>query len=90
MKIEEIAADEATFRHEMNQSKMATDLLSAGIRKFVEDGDRLKTIIRKQIEEVFESPAAEKNEEGRPVNPAEVPKQTQPAVENNPIPDGNP
>jgi transaldolase len=37
----------------MNKSKMATDLLSAGIRKFVEDGDKLKSIIRKQIEEYF-------------------------------------
>jgi len=26
----------------MNKSKMATDLLSAGIRKFEEDGDKLK------------------------------------------------
>lgn len=31
---------------------MATDLLSAGIRKFEEDGDKLKSMIRKIIEEV--------------------------------------
>jgi len=30
--------DEATFRYEMNKSKMATDLLSAGIRNFENDG----------------------------------------------------
>lgn len=35
----------------MNKSKMATDLLSAGIRKFEEDGDKLKSMIRKLIEE---------------------------------------
>ncbi len=29
---------------------MATDLLSAGIRKFEEDGDKLKSIIRNTIE----------------------------------------
>lgn len=32
--IEPIEINETTFRYEMNKSKMATDLLSAGIRKF--------------------------------------------------------
>ena len=52
LEIEEIESDEATFYYEMNKSKMATDLLSAGIRKFEEDGDKLKSMIRKIIEEV--------------------------------------
>ena len=52
----------------MNKSAMATDLLSAGIRKFEEDGDKLKTIIREAIAEFFKKeekqpePEAEKNE----------------------------
>ena len=33
----------------MNNSKMATDLLSAGIRKFEEDGNKVKLIIRKKL-----------------------------------------
>lgn len=33
----------------MNKSKMATDLLSAGIRKFEEDGNKLKAIIREKL-----------------------------------------
>lgn len=50
MEIEEIYADETTFRYLMNKNKMATDLLSAGIRKFEEDGDKLKKIIREEVE----------------------------------------
>lgn len=38
MDIEEIKVDEVLFRYEMNKSKMATDLLSAGIRSFEQDG----------------------------------------------------
>lgn len=34
MDIEEINVDEKLFRYEMNKSKMAIDLLSAGIRSF--------------------------------------------------------
>lgn len=34
MNIQEIEIDETVFRYEMNKSKMATDLLSQGIRKF--------------------------------------------------------
>ena len=48
--IEAVKIDEVTFRYEMNKSKMATDLLSAGIRKFEEDGDKLKEMIRSQLE----------------------------------------
>lgn len=33
----------------MNKNKMATDLLSAGIRKFEEDGDKLKEIIKIEL-----------------------------------------
>lgn len=36
----------------MNKSKMATDLLSQGIRSFEKDGNELKDIIRKKIEEL--------------------------------------
>ena len=66
--IQEVHIDEASFRYEMNKSAMATDLLSAGIRKFEEDGDKLKTIIREAIAEFFKKeekqpePEAEKNE----------------------------
>ena len=48
--IAEIAVSEASFRYEMNKNKMATDLLSAGIRKFEEDGDKLKGIIKAELE----------------------------------------
>ena len=43
----------------MNNSKMATDLLSAGIRKFEEDGQKLKEIIKKHLSEKQE----DKNED---------------------------
>ena len=33
----------------MNNNKMATDLLSAGIRSFEKDGNTLKEIIRSRI-----------------------------------------
>lgn len=51
--IEEVEIDEAGFRYEMNKSKMATDLLSAGIRSFEQDGDTLKEMIRKRIGELY-------------------------------------
>lgn len=50
MDIAEVFINEASFRYEMNKSKMATDLLSAGIRKFEEDGDKLKVMIKQAIE----------------------------------------
>jgi hypothetical protein len=37
----------------MNKSKMATDLLSAGIRSFEQDGDTLKEMIRKRINDLY-------------------------------------
>jgi hypothetical protein len=37
----------------MNKSKMATDLLSAGIRSFEQDGDTLKEMIRKRVNEIY-------------------------------------
>lgn len=43
----------------MNKSRMATDLLSAGIRKFEEDGDKLKQIIIKCINEAPKVEATE-------------------------------
>lgn len=52
MDIEEVDVDEASFRYEMNKSKMATDLLSAGIRSFEQDGDTLKEMIKKRILEL--------------------------------------
>lgn len=52
MDIEEVNVDEASFRYEMNKSKMATDLLSAGIRSFEQDGDTLKEMIRKRVLEL--------------------------------------
>lgn len=49
MDIEKIHISETLFRYEMNKSKMATDLLSAGIRKFEEDGNKLKDMIRERL-----------------------------------------
>lgn len=49
MDIEKIPISETHFRYEMNKSKMATDLLSAGIRKFEEDGNKLKEMIRERL-----------------------------------------
>jgi len=40
--IKDIIATEEVFRYEMNKSKMATDLLSAGIRTFEDAGKELK------------------------------------------------
>ena len=49
MDINKINITESIFRYEMNKSKMATDLLSAGIRKFEEDGNKLKSMIRQKL-----------------------------------------
>lgn len=59
MNIEPIEVDEATFRYEMNNSKMATDLLSAGIRSFEKDGNTLKDMIRARILELEAQPNSE-------------------------------
>jgi transaldolase len=52
LNIAHVDASEESFRYEMNKSKMATDLLSQGIRSFEKDGNELKDIIRKKIEEL--------------------------------------
>ena len=54
LKIDDIDASEEEFRHAMNKSKMATDLLSAGIRTFEDAGNDLKSLIRKTIVESHE------------------------------------
>jgi transaldolase len=36
----------------MNKSKVASDLLSQGIRTFEKDGNELKDIIRRKVEEL--------------------------------------
>jgi hypothetical protein len=36
----------------MNKSKLATDLLSQGIRSFEKDGEELKSIIKKKLEDL--------------------------------------
>ena len=51
LNIKDINSCEEEFRHQMNRSKMATDLLSAGIRTFEDAGHELKALIRKTIEE---------------------------------------
>ena len=51
LNIKDIDASEEEFRHQMNKSKMATDLFSAGIRTFEDAGHELKGLIRKTIEE---------------------------------------
>jgi transaldolase len=51
MEIEELEISETIFRYEMNKDKMACDLLAEGIRRFDEDGSKLKTLIRKCMEE---------------------------------------
>jgi transaldolase len=55
LNIEEIDASEESFRYEMNKSKLATDLLSQGIRSFEKDGNELKDIIRKKLIELHGS-----------------------------------
>jgi transaldolase len=59
MDIAVIDASEESFRYEMNKSKLATDLLSQGIRSFEKDGNELKEIIRKRISELYPTPAKE-------------------------------
>ena len=49
LNIKDIDASEEGFRHQMNKSKMATDLFSAGIRTFEDAGIELKELIRKTI-----------------------------------------
>ena len=51
--IEEEKLSEEVFRYEMNKSKMATDLLSQGIRSFEKDGETLKGMIRVKLHELY-------------------------------------
>lgn len=57
MNIDQLFINETVFRYELNKNKMSTDLLSAGIRKFEEDGEKLKTYIRKALSEKAEKVA---------------------------------
>ncbi|KAL1924387.1 uncharacterized protein VTP21DRAFT_7422 [Calcarisporiella thermophila] len=41
--------DEPKFRYELNQDDMAVDKLSDGIRKFAQDADKLRDILRKKL-----------------------------------------
>ncbi|CAG8465740.1 12144_t:CDS:2 [Acaulospora colombiana] len=45
-----VTYDEKTFRWELNEDQMATEKLSEGIRKFAEDGGKLKNELRKRLE----------------------------------------
>ena len=45
----------------MNKSKMAADLLSAGIRSFEDAGRELKELLRKTIEARYQSTEEVKN-----------------------------
>lgn len=49
MKLEKIDMDEKTFRWMMNESQMANDKLSEGIRKFAQDSMKLEKILREKI-----------------------------------------
>jgi hypothetical protein len=64
--IEEIGVSEEEFRHAMNSSKMATDLLSAGIRSFEDAGNELKNLIRKTIENLHEKKEVPAEQAPRP------------------------
>ena len=41
--------NEAEFRWALCEDEMATDKLNEGIRKFAQDGETLKTLLRKKI-----------------------------------------
>ena len=41
--------DEPEFRWALCEDEMATDKLNEGIRKFAQDGETLKTLLRKKI-----------------------------------------
>jgi len=44
-----VSYDEKTFRWEFNEDQMATEKLSEGIRKFAEDGGKLKSELKKRL-----------------------------------------
>jgi len=52
MDIEKIAMDEKTFRWMMNESQMANDKLSEGIRKFAIDSVKLEKILKEKISKI--------------------------------------
>jgi transaldolase len=54
MNVPEIDASEENYRHQMNKSKLASDLFSAGIRSFEDAGHELKTIIRNSYVELYQ------------------------------------
>lgn len=47
--IEKIDMDEATFRWMLNEDAMATEKLAEGIRKFGQDMDKVREIVRKRL-----------------------------------------
>jgi len=47
--IPSVALDEKKFRWELNQDAMATEKLAEGIRKFAEDGDILRELLRQYL-----------------------------------------
>jgi hypothetical protein len=63
----------------MNSSKMATDLLSAGIRSFEDAGNELKALIRKTIEDLHEK-KEEPVEQPKPVEEAPKPQEANNAI----------
>lgn len=45
--MKKISLSEPMFRHEMNEDKMATDLLADGIRRFAADARGMEALIDK-------------------------------------------
>lgn len=52
MTLEEVVLSEKQFRYDMNRDPMATEKLAEGIRKFEDDANELKEIVRKRIGEL--------------------------------------
>lgn len=49
MAIEKVSFNEAQFRWELNDDKMACDKLSEGIRKFAEDAVKLVNMVKAKM-----------------------------------------
>lgn len=47
--ISKITLEESMFRYEMNEDKMATDLLADGIRRFAADARAMEALIDKAL-----------------------------------------
>lgn len=47
--VQKISLSESTFRYEMNEDKMANDLLSDGIRRFAADARAMEGLIEKTL-----------------------------------------